>query len=64
MTEKNKYKVINFIEGLYEYDTIHLEFEKNIIQIPIKKELVDSKIIGKYITIDKIDRPLEKNPLI
>lgn len=49
---EDKFKVLNIEEGLYEYDTIFIEVNKKIIQIPIKKDIVKGKqIVGEMIKV-------------
>lgn len=56
-----KYLVKDFKEGLHEYDTIFVEVDKEMYQIPVLKEAkADQKLIGKSIGVEKLDTPIEK----
>jgi hypothetical protein len=48
--------------GQYDCDTLFIEVDKDIVQIPVsKKAKVTDDLIGKLITVDKLDTvPLEK----
>jgi hypothetical protein len=49
---KDKFKVIKLENGKYDYDTVFIEVNKKVIQIPIEKDAIKEKqIIGKTILI-------------
>jgi hypothetical protein len=56
------YKVADIQLGQYDCDTLFIEVDKNIVQIPISKKAKATKdLIGKSISVDKLDTaPLEK----
>ena len=55
------YTITDFKLGNYDYDTLFVEVgeDKIIYQIPCKKGLYDSKIIGSELDIEYLDRPVE-----
>jgi len=56
------YKVTNIQIGKYESDTLFIEVDKEVFQIPIsKKAKVTKDLIGKLINIENLyNVPLEK----
>jgi hypothetical protein len=49
---KDKFKVIKVEDGIYDYNTIFIDVDKNAIQIPILKTAMnDKQIVGKTILI-------------
>jgi hypothetical protein len=49
---KDKFKVTKYEEGIYAYDTIFIDVNKQTIQIPIIKGIKNVKqIVGKTILI-------------
>ena len=50
--DRDKFKVIKLEQGLYDYDTIFIEVNKKVVQIPVEKVAVKGKqIVGRTITI-------------
>lgn len=50
--DKCKFKVVNFEIGNYNYDTVFIEANKKVIQIPVKKDATkDKQLVGKTILI-------------
>ena len=56
------YKITNIQIGKYESDTLFIEVDKEVFQIPIsKKAKVTKDLIGKLINIENLyNVPLEK----
>ncbi len=55
------YNIIDFVIGRYEYDTLFIEYDKDsIMQIPIKKGICDSELIGEEIEIENLYTTIEK----
>lgn len=55
------FKVVKVEQGNYEYDTAFIQVNKDVVQIPIRKDIYQKEaIIGKSISIDyeKIDNQL------
>jgi len=49
---KDKFKITKFEKGIYDYDTVFIEVNKKVIQIPVVKGIIkDKQIIGKTILI-------------
>ena len=50
--DREKFKVIKLEQGLYDYDTIFIEVNKKVVQIPVEKVAVkDKQIVGKSISV-------------
>jgi len=56
------YKVIDFKVGFYDSDTVFIDVDKEIYQIPVsKKAKVSKDLVDKLITIDNLyNVPLDK----
>lgn len=54
----NKYVVEDFMIGKFDYDTVFIKKDKEVIQIPCKKNLGITK--GIEIAIESFDKPIEK----
>lgn len=54
------YKIIDFKSGKYNYDTLFIEDDNGIIQIPIKKNIFQSGLIGEEIEIKNLYTPIEE----
>jgi hypothetical protein len=51
-TVKDKFKVVKVEEGHYDYNTVFIEVNKNTIQIPIRKSVLENQqILNKTILI-------------
>lgn len=49
---KDKFKVLKIEEGLYEYDTLFIDVNKESVQIPILKTKINNvDIVGKIIKV-------------
>jgi len=53
---------MDFKVGFYDSDTVFIDVDKEIYQIPVSKKVKESKdLIGKLITIDNLYKvPLDK----
>lgn len=56
-----KYIVKDFKGGLYEFDTLFIQVDNEIIQIPVLKDAeANEQLIGKSIIIKDLYSPIEK----
>lgn len=58
--ETNKYKVINFKQGKYDYNTLFIDVEGVEYQIPCKKNIKANECIGKEIVVNNLYKVIEK----